>query len=255
MLRAIIMAGGFAKRMWPLTLDKPKQLLPLSDGYVVLDLVVDELLGIEPDEIVISTNRKFAGNFAGWARSRGLDNVRIEIEESTKEEEKPGAVAALAALIGKITEDEYFVVAGDNVTSLDYADMAAFYRRISSPVIAVYDVESPDLAKRYGIVDLSEDGRIRSMVEKPERPPSTLAATAIYLMPWRSLSRVREYLDSGGNRDAIGYFASWLAGHEPVYAYKFKGYWHDIGSIDEYDRVRDIFSKGSIARPRRVNVV
>ena len=85
------MAGGFARRMWPLTLNTPKQLLPLGDGYVVLDLVVDGLLGMDLEEILLSVNARFSDAFREWARSRGLD-VHLVEEPSRSEEEKPGAV-------------------------------------------------------------------------------------------------------------------------------------------------------------------
>jgi glucose-1-phosphate thymidylyltransferase len=253
-LRAVVLAGGFAKRMWPLTLETPKQLLPLGGGYVILDLVFDKLLSVELDEIVLSTNAKFASKFEEWAKSRGI-SVRVEVEPARSEEEKPGAAAALSMLLEKLVRDDYLVIAGDNVTSLDFQAFTEFFRSVASPVVAVYDVGNLDLAKRYGVVELDDSGKIVSMAEKPERPASTLVATAIYAMPWRSLSRLPEYIAGGGNRDAIGHFVSWLVKVEDVYGYRFKGYWHDIGGLDEYERVKRLFSEGAIEKPSRVNPV
>ncbi len=250
-MRAIIMAGGFARRMWPLTQRTPKQLLPLSDGYVILDLVVDGLLELDLDEIILSVNRRFSEDFRAWASSRGLD-VRMLEEESMREEEKPGAVGALNAMLGSLEEDDYLVVAGDNVSSISYRDLASLMKGKGAASVAVYDVGSRDLATRYGVVELGPDSRILSLVEKPRNPSSTLISTAIYAMPWRSLSRVREYVSGGGPRDALGHFISWLVSREDVYGFRFQGYWFDIGGIDEYNRVRDLFSRGLIARPRHV---
>jgi glucose-1-phosphate thymidylyltransferase len=254
-MRAVIMAGGFARRMLPLTERTPKQLLPLPGGYVVLDLVVDGLLGMDLDEIILTVNAKFSGEFREWAGSRGVD-VRIVEEPARSEEEKPGAVGALASLLGSIPRDDYLIVAGDNVTSIRYPELvgAMSSRGAGSPapVVALYDVGSRDLASRYGVVEVGPDWRISSLVEKPADPPSTLVSTAIYAMPWASLCRIREYISGGGPRDALGHFISWLVPREPVYGFRFNGYWFDIGGVDEYYRVRDLFSQGVIERPRHI---
>ena len=245
------MAGGFARRMWPLTLNTPKQLLPLGDGYVVLDLVVDGLLGMDLEEILLSVNARFSDAFREWARSRGLD-VHLVEEPSRSEEEKPGAVGALLMLLKRLAADDYIVVAGDNISSIKYSELVGYMKLRGAATIAVYDVGSVELARRYGVVELGPDSRITSLVEKPQNPGSTLVSTAIYAMPWRSLSRVEEYVSSGGKRDAIGHFISWLVGVEPVYGFRFNGFWFDVGSLDEYNHVRELFSQGLIERPLRV---
>ncbi|MGC9075784.1 MAG: nucleotidyltransferase family protein [Conexivisphaera sp.] len=250
-MRAIIMAGGFARRMWPLTSTTPKQLLPLAEGYVILDLVVDGLLEIDLEEIILSVNAKFSDAFRRWLSSRGL-NIQLIEEPSRSEEEKPGAVGALHMMLGSLPRDDYLIVAGDNVTSIRYSELVGTMMSHGAPTIALYDVGSIELARRYGVVELGPDSRVISLIEKPEDPPSTLISTAIYAMPWRSLSRIEEYLASGGSRDAIGHFISWLVRAEPVYGFRFNGFWFDVGSVDEYNRVRELFSQGVIERPRHV---
>jgi len=251
-VRALIMAGGFARRMWPLTASTPKQLLPLSDGYLILDLIVDGLLDVDLEEIMISVNARFSADFRKWAESRGL-GLRIIEEGAMREEEKPGAVAALASIAESQPRDDYLVVAGDNISSIDYSDLIDHMRARGSSIVAIYDVGSPELAKRYGVVSVGPDWRILSLVEKPENPPSTLVSTAIYAMPWEALGRVREYLSYGAQRDALGHFISWLASREPVYGFRFSGYWFDVGSLDEYARVRELFERGLIRRPRHIS--
>jgi dTDP-glucose pyrophosphorylase len=176
--------------MWPLTASTPKQLLPLSDGYLILDLIVDGLLDVDLEEIMISVNARFSADFRKWAESRGL-GLRIIEEGATREEEKPGAVAALASIAESQPRDDYLVVAGDNISSIDYSDLIDHMRARGSSIVAIYDVGSPELAKRYGVVSVGPDWRILSLVEKPENPPSTLVSTAIYAMPWEALGRVR----------------------------------------------------------------
>ncbi|MGC9191223.1 MAG: nucleotidyltransferase family protein [Conexivisphaera sp.] len=250
-MRAIVLAGGFARRMWPLTANTPKQLLPLADGYVILDLVVDGLLGMDLDEILLSVNARFSGDFRRWMESRGL-GLRIVEEGATREEEKPGAVGALAAMLGSLARDDYLIVAGDNVTSVNYPELVGVMRSRGSPAIALYDVGSLELARRYGVVEVGPDWRVLSLVEKPPSPGSTLISTAIYALPWGSLRRVSDYVAGGRPRDAIGHFVSWLISIEPVYGFRFNGYWFDVGSIDEYERVRELFAQGVIPRPRYV---
>ncbi|HID06422.1 MAG TPA: hypothetical protein EYP10_04660, partial [Armatimonadetes bacterium] len=118
-----------------------------------------------------------------------------------------------------------------------------FFYRKRSPVVGLYDVADLSLARNYAVVKLSEERKILELVEKPERPKSTLVATCIYAMPYRALSMVRNYLDEGGKRDAPGYFVEWLCKRVDVYGYVFKGVWLDIGTFETYGRAKREFPR------------
>lgn len=228
------MAGGFAKRLEHLGVNIAKPLVKICDRPII-DYAMEKIMLLNPNEVIITVNRKFENDFREWLNSRNYTNTRLHVESSTREEEKPGTVLSLAMLINTLIEDEYLIIAGDNLFSLNLKDFMNFYYAKRAPVIALYDVKNVELVKMYSCVKLSEDHRIIEFVEKPSNPSSTLISTAIYMLPWRSLIRVREYLEKGGNRDAPGYFISWLCRNEPVYGYTFQGYWFDIGTLQTYE--------------------
>lgn len=246
-MRAIILAGGYAKRLWPLTKDRPKPLLPIGNNFII-DYIVSKILKIPGiQEIIISTNKKFEANFHEWIRERGLTNVRVSIEPSTKEEEKLGPTKALELILKGSPEDDYLIAAGDNLFSLDLGEMVAFFRQVKMPAIALFEIESAELAKKYACVEIGKNRRIVSFEEKPERPRSLLVSTGIYILPWRSISKIGEYLDEGNPPDPIGEFIGWLSEHGGAYGFKFGGYWYDIGSLESYQSAKDDFEKKHVS--------
>lgn len=245
-MRAIILAGGYAKRLWPLTKDRPKPLLPIGE-FCIMDYIVSRVLQVEGlEEIIISTNKRFEGNFREWIEKRGLDKVRVYPEPSLKEEEKLGPTKALDLILRDAAKDDYLVAAGDNLFSLDLREMVAFFRKVDAPVVALYEVETPHLATKYACVELGGACRIMGFEEKPESPKSLLVSTGIYALPWRSISRVGEYLREGNPPDPIGKFIGWLAERDGAYGFKFSGYWYDIGSLESYNSAREDFAKRGI---------
>jgi glucose-1-phosphate thymidylyltransferase len=233
-LRVIVPAGGFAKRLQHLGVHMAKPLVKVS-GRPIIDYTMQKVMVLNPSEVIVTVNRRFEKDFREWLGSRGYVNTRLQVEGSTREEEKPGTILSLAMLVDTIEEDEYLIIAGDNLFSLDLTEFLEFYRSKNAPVVALYDVGSIELVKMYSCVKLAEDGRIVDFVEKPVNPASTMIATAIYMFPWRSLVKIKRYVEEGGHRDSPGHFVSWLCRNEPVYGYVFRGYWFDIGTPQTYE--------------------
>jgi glucose-1-phosphate thymidylyltransferase len=240
-MRAIILAGGYAKRLWPLTKDRPKPLLPIGE-HCILDYIISKVKQVEGlSEIIISTNKKFEANFQEWIEEKGMKNIRVSPEPSLKEEEKLGPTKALELILRDAPKDDYLIAAGDNLFSLDLREMMAFFKQVRSPVVALYEVGSPELAKKYACVELEATRKIKSFEEKPESPKCLLVSTGIYALPWRSVSRIGHYLKEGNPPDPIGRFIGWLAEREGAYGFKFSGYWYDIGSLESYQSAKDDF--------------
>jgi NDP-sugar pyrophosphorylase family protein len=175
-MRVIILAGGYARRLWPLTLERPKPLLPVA-GRPIIEHLLDKLEG----RPIISINRQFAPQFERWATNYHKD-VELVIEETRSEEEKLGAVGALAFLIRELgLREEILVLGGDNIFELDFKEFISAYR--GRPLLALHDLGDPEKArKRYGIAELA-GSRIVSFQEKPDRPHSALVSTACYIYP------------------------------------------------------------------------
>jgi glucose-1-phosphate thymidylyltransferase len=130
--------------------------------------------------------------------------------------------------------DDLLVVAGDNLFDASLAEFADWWRgKGVASALGVHDVGDRELARQYGIVAVDDDDRVVSFVEKPEEPPSTLAATATYLYHRAHVSLLERYLAEGNSPDQPGRFLVWLHTREPVYGYRFAGDWLDIGDRDQ----------------------
>ena len=231
---SIILAGGFAKRMWPLTKNRPKQLLDVG-GKSMLQHVIESIERIEPSRIILSVNSFFAPQFQKFIDNyRGSMRLQLYVEPSSKEEEKLGALGALNLLFNDLEiSGPVFIAGGDNLSDFDLRRMVTVAEDTGKDVIGLYDVEDVELAKLYGIAH-QEGNRIIDFVEKPSNPPSTLAATAYWLLSKPGISSFLEYIDSGGDRDALGNFLVWNVKKNDVRSVAFRGTWYDIGGLESY---------------------
>lgn len=222
-MKALILAAGYATRLSPLTDDFPKQLLPVG-GKPIVDWILDNIRGAGVDDVHLVTNARFAPRFGEWGKHAG---VTIHDDGTSTNETRLGAIGDLD-FVG--LDDDLLVIAGDNLFDFALADFVAFWRaKEGASAVAVYDVGDRELAKKYGIVAVDPDDRIVEFVEKPEDPPSTLAATAAYLYSRDHAHLVKAYLAEGNNPDQPGNLVAWLHRREPVYAYRFAGGWYDVG--------------------------
>ncbi len=233
-MKAVVLAGGYATRMWPITRHRPKMFLPIGDSTVV-DRIFTELEADDRiEEVYVSTNERFAPDFEVHLSEREFEKPTLSVEETTEEEEKFGVVGALAQLIDREgIDDDLLVIAGDNLISFDVADFLDYFQEREAPTLAAYDVGSRERAKSYGLVELAGD-RVVDFQEKPDDPKSTLVSIACYGFPRESLSLLSTYLDDGNNPDEPGWFVQWLQAREPTYAFTFEGAWFDIGTPESY---------------------
>jgi glucose-1-phosphate thymidylyltransferase len=226
-VKALILAAGYATRLSPLTDDLPKQLLPVG-GRPIVDWLVDKIRDAGIDDVHLVTNARFAPLFGAWAQHTG---VHVHDDGTTSNETRLGAIGDMRFVS---LDDDLLVIAGDNLFDFSLADYVEFWKsKDGASTVAVYDVGDLELAKKYGVVAVDDDDRIVDFVEKPEDPPSTLAATATYLYARAHVRLVEAYLDEGNNPDQPGNFVAWLHRREPVYAYRFSGGWYDIGDRDQ----------------------
>jgi glucose-1-phosphate thymidylyltransferase len=219
---ALILAAGYATRLQPLTDDLPKHLLPIG-GRPMLDWILDKIHDAGIGEVHLVTNARFVHQFERWAADKG---VIVHDDGTTSNDDRLGAIGDIA-FVG--LDDDLLAIAGDNLFDYSLSDLIAFRDDKGGSAVAVLDVLDVDLARKYGIVAVNEDDRIVDFVEKPEQPPSTLAATATYLYTREHARLVPTYLAEGNPPDQPGNYIAWLHQREPVYAYRFEGGWYDIG--------------------------
>jgi len=240
---SIVLAGGFAKRLLPLTKDTPKQLLDVA-GEPMLTHVLRTLEKVFPERVIISVNSFFSSNFSQFIDNyQGSLNLELFVESSESEEEKLGALGALNLLFTKLSiKGPVLIAGGDNLSDFDLTEMVSKSGRTNRDVIGLYDVENINIAKLYGIAELKSD-RIVDFVEKPSEPKSTLAATAYWMLSQDGVSNFFEYINSGGDRDALGNFLTWNVKRNNVLSVSYRGNWYDIGDLDSYHEAQNWLSK------------
>lgn len=244
-MKAIILAGGYAKRLWPLTKNKPKQLLSVG-GRPMIEYIIEKLEAQEEiDKIIISTNEKFGKNFKEWLLEyKSIKDISLVIEPTVSEKNKLGSVGALGYVIReKNIDEELMIIGGDNLFEFNLRDLINYYREKNGNVVALYDLKSIQKARSYGVARVDEEIRIIDFVEKPENPPSTLVSTACYMLSTEGVKSIITYLDKGENPDAIGFFIKWLIKREKVFGFIFSGRWFDIGSLESLKEADLIYTK------------
>jgi glucose-1-phosphate thymidylyltransferase len=247
-MKAIVLAGGFAKRMWPLTKDKPKQLLPIADRPMLDHILAKLEVVTELDEIYISTNAKFETQFNEYLSSLKTEkSIALFIEDTHSEQEKLGSVGALGFLINeKNIDDELLVIGGDNLFEFQMPDLINDFRIKQANIVALYDLGSLDNAGLYGVVETSEERKIIGFEEKPQNPKSSLVSTACYVFTKLGVQNILRYLNEGNDSDKIGHFIEWLYQNDDVFGFVFKGVWFDIGSFESYDEANEYFSQKNV---------
>jgi glucose-1-phosphate thymidylyltransferase len=228
-VRVLILAAGYATRLYPLTRTVAMPLLPLAERPI-LDYLLDRVRAVtDVDDVHVVTNHKFAEPFADWARSRA---VVVHDDGTTSEDDRLGAIGDIQFVVDRagLAGEDLLVIAGDNLFDYSLAEYVAWWRdRGEASAVVLYDVGDLELVKKYSSVELDADGRLASFVEKPERPTSTLVATAAYLYHREHVPLVRRYLEEGNPPDQPGRFLAWLVPRAPVYGYPVQGDWRDIG--------------------------
>ncbi|MDQ2824488.1 MAG: nucleotidyltransferase family protein [Verrucomicrobiota bacterium] len=246
-MNALILAAGYATRLYPLTLNKAKPLLEIA-GKPMIEWVANNLAPVPGLEtIFIVTNDKFASDFQAWA-DRYKDrhpNLKFKIvkDGSTSDDDKLGAIGDINLVLMRenLVESDLIVVAGDNLFSeplTSFVDLA----KNTEATVAIYNVGDLDAIKKYGVVTVDADGVITHFEEKPEKPKSTLAAIALYYYSRAVLPLFTTYLAAGNNPDQPGRFLQWLYTRKPVKTFQITGKWLDIGSKETLEEANKIFA-------------
>ena len=250
-MKVIILAAGYATRLYPLTLNQPKPLLNVA-GKPMVDHVIDNLTTIPDIDIVyVVTNDKFADHFQRWADDYPHSHhfsFKIVNDGTTDETNRLGAIGDMNLVMTKNgINDDVIVVGGDNLFSDDLFEFGEFCREKSAPVLAVYDVGDLEEIRKYNSIEIDDNGRITFFEEKPAQPKSTLTGIALYYYPKSSLPLIRQYITEGNNPDQPGRLVQWMYTRVPFYTWKVPGLWFDVGSKETLEEANTVF--GKLRRP------
>jgi glucose-1-phosphate thymidylyltransferase len=248
-MNALILAAGYATRLYPLTLNKAKPLLEVGRKPII-EWLLDNLASASGLQTVyIVTNDKFAGDFQNWAnRYQGRHHqmkIKIINDGSKSDDDKLGAIGDISLVLTreKLTDDDLLVIAGDNLFRQPLTEFVNAAKR-SQATVAVHDVGNLEAMKKYGTVTVDKNGVITNFEEKPKKPKSTLAAVALYYYSRDVLPLFTTYLAAGNNPDQPGLFLQWLYTRKLVNTFEIKGRWLDIGSKETLAEADKIFAGG-----------
>lgn len=240
-MKAIILAAGYATRLYPLTENFPKPLLPVG-GKPILDWLIDDLKD-SIDEFIVVTNHKFADIFRDWAGkhcTEGADAIRIIDDGTMTNDTRLGAVRDIQ-LAAEGIDGDVFVMAGDNVLTFSLVPFLHYAMDKKTSCVMCHEEESIEALRKTAVITVDEDDLITSYEEKPLEPLGHLAVPPFYFYRADDIRRIPEALESGCSADAPGSFAAWLSRQTPMHAWKMTGRRHDIGDMKSYEEVRDSY--------------
>ncbi|MDP7011582.1 MAG: nucleotidyltransferase family protein [Verrucomicrobiota bacterium] len=246
-MKQIILAAGYATRLYPLTENTPKPLLPIA-GVPMIEHVLASSTAIgHIDHTTVVTNNKFAGHFkqwlAGYCETNPNFNGTIINDGTTSNEDRLGAIGDMHLVLEQESiDDDVLVIAGDNLFTGDLSGYGARCRKANAPVLGLYDVDSTEEARKYGVVSVDDNDRLTGFEEKPNEPQSTLIGIALYFYPRATLPEISRYIEEGNNTDQPGRLIQWLYPQQPVYTWLVPGTWLDIGSRETLQEANRIFA-------------
>ncbi len=247
-MNVLILAAGYATRLYPLTLTKAKPLLEVA-GRPMIEWVLDNLAPVPGIETVyVVTNNKFARDFQSWAEQyqQRSEKIRLKIinDGSNDDSDKLGAIGDVNLVLSRedLANKDLIIVAGDNLFSEPLTGFAA-HARGSEATLATYDVGNLELIKKYSSITTDAEGVLTSFEEKPTDPKSTLTGIALYYFSRQVVPLFTTYIAAGNNPDQPGRFIQWLYQRKQVRTYQIKGTWFDIGSKETLEEANVLFQQ------------
>jgi len=244
-MKALLLAAGYATRLYPLTLDKPKALLPVA-GKPIIGHILSNIEQVKDiNEVLVITNNKFFKHFDEYAKTRNCrQKIKVLNDGTVSNDDRLGAIGDIAFAIKKEGIKEGLLVVGaDNIFDARLTDFLKFVVSKKMPnCIALFDLKNKGLATKYGVVSVDKDSKVTDFEEKPKEPKSTYISTCIYYFPKERLGLFDKYLKGPGNpKDASGNYIKWLSEVDSVYGYPINGRWYDIGDMESYKKADEDF--------------
>ena len=224
-MKCLLLASGFGTRLYPITENVAKGLLPYK-GKPLINHLVEKIP--KEMELYVNTNKRFESQFLNWQKSLDREVV-LCVEPVFNKQQSLGAVGSLEYWVSENAIcDDLIIFASDNYFEFDVSGFLSAFDGIH-PLIAVYDITDKEAARQFGVVKLNGK-KVAEFAEKPEKPESSLIATACYIFPSHVIPILHQFCRSG-KRDNLGDFIKYLVDVDLVNAYIFKELWFDIGSV------------------------
>ena len=240
-MKCMILAAGYATRLYPLTENFPKPLLEVK-GKTILDWLIDDIdaLGVI-DEYVVISNHKFASHFDKWAKGKA-QKITVVDDGTNSNETRLGAVKDIQFAIDSLgIDDEMLVIAGDNLLDFSLTEFIKYAQEKNASCIMRYYEPSEEKLHKCGVVEIDGNDKILGMEEKPANPKSHWCCPPFYFYTREDAKLVKKGIESGCGTDAPGSYIAWLASQTTVYAMEMPGKRYDIGNLESYKNVQEIY--------------
>ncbi len=240
-MKCLILAAGYATRLYPLTENFPKPLLKVGEK-TILDWLVDDIdtAGMV-DEFVVISNHKYAPHFESWAKTK-RQKVTVVDDGTDSNETRLGAVKDIQFAIERLSlEGDMLVIAGDNVLDFSLTKFIAYAKEKETSCIMRYYEASEQKLTKCGVVQIDEQDRVVDMTEKPAQPKSHWCCPPFYYYTAEDAKLVEDGIASGCGTDAPGSYIAWLCSQRPVHAMEMPGSRYDIGNLQSYEQVQKTY--------------
>ena len=247
-MNVILLCAGFGTRLYPLTKNVPKPLLPVA-GKPIVEFLVDQLAATDwMSNCLIVSNHHFADQFHAWRDTiaQRLSAVQFSVldDGSTANDNRLGAVRDLALAVRSCSlSNPTLISAGDNLFDFNLSSFFKDYAEHPRNLILTYQETNLDQQRRTGIAEVGEGGRLVQFHEKPPNPPSGLACPTFYLLQPSALQLVDRFLEESPAADAPGHFLAWLASRQPVFTHQMDGRRLDVGNLKNYQHAEQWIQK------------
>ena len=237
-MKCLILAAGYATRLYPLTENFPKPLLEVG-GKTILDWLVDDIhTAALVDEYVVISNHKYAHHFESWAKTKPM-KVTVVDDGTSSNETRLGAVKDIQFAIEALhLDDDMLVIAGDNVLSFSLTRFLRYALEKKTSCIMRYYEGSEKKLQKCGVVQIDENDRILGMEEKPTQPKSHWCCPPFYYYTREDASLVARGIEAGCGTDAPGSYIAWLCKQTPVHAMEMPGQRFDVGNLESYEKIK-----------------
>ena len=238
-MKCLILAAGYATRLYPLTENYPKPLLKVGDK-TILDWLIDDIDGAGlVDEYVVISNHKFAAHFEDWAKTKE-QKITVVDDGTSSNETRLGAVKDIQFAIDTLSlDDDMLVIAGDNVLDFSLTKFVSYAKEKGTSCIMRYYEETEKKLQKCGVVCIDENDLITNMEEKPASPKSHWCCPPFYYYTREDAKLVKVGIDGGCGVDAPGSYIAWLCTQTKVYAMEMPGKRYDIGNLESYAKVQE----------------
>lgn len=240
-MKCVILAAGYATRLYPLTENFPKPLLEVQ-GKSILDWLIDDIDSLgEVNEYVVISNHKFAAHFQQWAQKKS-QKVTVVDDGTSTNETRLGAVKDIQFAVDKLgLDDDLLVIAGDNLLDFSLTEFIRYAKEKHTTCLMRYFEPDDKRLTKCGVVEVDEADAILSMEEKPQNPKTHWCCPPFYFYTRQDVTLVQKGIEAGCGTDAPGSFIAWLCTQTPVHAMEMPGKRYDIGNLESYQAVQDTY--------------